>query len=175
MDDDFDIDDILGDGDKPKKRVNSGSKGKRGEIDLGKILSARFPSHPPFSRVLGSGNRIFQVKMSEAAQEVLAGDLVCPPGFRYSIECKFGYEGIDIPQAIVGGNKVLDGFLKQGLDSARHIKKEALVCWRRPRKDWIAFVASEVPVSGNRIIYEGWIGIPLTKLLGLPDSHFFTE
>lgn len=174
MDDDFDIDDILGDGDKPKKRVNSGSKGKRGEIDLGKILSTRFPSHPPFSRVLGSGNRWAQVKMSKNAQEVLTGDLVCPPGFRYSIECKFGYEGIDIPQAIVSGNKLLDDFLAQGSHSARIVEKEALVCWRRPRKDWIAFVASELPVSGNRIIYEGWIGIPLTKLLELPDSHFFT-
>jgi len=77
MSDDFVIDDM--DGERPKKRPNSGRIGKGGERELAKMFTERFPNHTPFSRVLGSGNRIYQVQLSEEMKKMMAGDLVCLP------------------------------------------------------------------------------------------------
>jgi Holliday junction resolvase len=170
-DDDFFLEDLSKEG-KPK-RMNSGRKGKSGERTLAKILSERFVGHEPFSRVIGSGNRWAQVTMTEAAKNVMTGDLVCPAGFRFCIECKYGYDDIDLANALDGGNKQLDSFLKQAEDDAGRAKREPLLCWRKPRQAWVAFTKIEIPEATYQVRYRDWWGLSLNCLLTQPDSFFF--
>ena len=61
MDEEVDVEDIF---EKRPKKIKSGIKGKRVELELVKSLNARFsgilssnPSYGKFSRSIGSGNR----------------------------------------------------------------------------------------------------------------------
>lgn len=175
MSDDFFVDD-LGDGEPKKKRPNSGRIGKGGERELAKMFSERFPQHPPFSRVLGSGNRIWQVKLSEEAKNLMVGDLVCPTNFKFSIECKFGYDDVDLGQAIAEGNAQLDKFLKQAAESAEHAKRTPMACWRKKRKPWLAFVPEkELSLLPDKyIVYKNWVGMSIEEVFKMPENFFFS-
>lgn len=175
-DDEFLIDDILLDV-KKSKSVNVGVKGKSGERELAKIFSNRFPNHPPFSRVLGSGARWSQVSMSKQTEEVFTSDLVCPPNFNFCIECKNGYEEIDLFSSIIKGNKLLDGFLKQAKDSAARIDKKALMCWKKTRRGWLVFIEekNKPNLYSNKIYYKDWVGINLYEFINESDNYFFKQ
>lgn len=158
----------------PTKRVkNSNRKGKRGERELVDILNRRFPG-ALFSRVVGSGNRWSQVQLSEQAKLVLTGDLCCPPGFRFSIEAKFGYDDIDLFACLRSGNRGLDEFLKQAEDDAGRLGRNPLLCWKRPRLHWVCFLKEEMTASIS-FHYRGWQAVSIDHLLGLPDSFFFNS
>lgn len=172
MDDDFVIDDLFAP--PPKKKKNSGRIGKSAERELAKVFSERFPNHPPFSRVVGSGNRWAQVKMSKEAQSLMASDLVCPPGFRFAIESKYGYADIDLIQAVTDGNAQLDGFLKQASDSAERADRTPIACWRKPWKEWLVFSRESVPAE-NYVAYRGWRAVSIADFLKMPDEFFFSS
>lgn len=178
--DDYDVDDILGNNQGPKKR-NSSRKGKRGELGLTKVLAARF--NKPFTRVPQSGAYMNQRKaVSEHVKDAYVGDIVTPPGFRFTIEVKHGYTEIDLHNVIGhGGNKTIDGFLQQASRDAAHVGRFPLLCWKKDRMPWLAFlfpaafkegdmVAPRCPVSIN---YGGWEGVALNDLLKLPDTFWF--
>ena len=112
-DDDFFTDDLLTEKKKGKKRKADGKKkGNRKELELAKILNQRFGGG--FSRSVGSGNRWGQVSyLPKHAQDVFAGDLIVPQGFKWALESKGGYSDIDLNSVFVGGSKELDGFLDQ--------------------------------------------------------------
>src|SRR5687768_2233678 len=99
MNDDYFIDDVLLNLSRKKEKLNSKDKGKRGERDLCKVLSNRFTDRKGFFRVVGSGAHGHCVTMTEQAKEVLTGDVVCPEGFRFAVECKYGYPDIDLSGA----------------------------------------------------------------------------
>src|SRR5882672_3588273 len=84
--DDYFVEDIINQKER-KKKVNSKGKGARGELELVKLLSKRFPGKS-FFRVVGSGNRGSQVPLTEQAAEVMTGD-VAGDKLRLSIECKY--------------------------------------------------------------------------------------
>ncbi len=175
MSDDFIVDDIFGRPEK-KKRPNSGRIGKTGERELGKLFSERFPNHPPFSRCLGSGARSRQVVLSKEALNLMEGDLVCPPLFNFTIECKLAYDDIEITQAIAEKNAKLDSFLEQASSSAKRTEKIPLLCWRKKRRPWIAFLPKELIKPPERyLIYNEWIGLWLEDLFKQPDQFFFNS
>ncbi len=69
--------------------INSKSKGNRTEREFAKILSDRFNmefKRTPMSGAWGTFNRDQEVR--EDAKEILSGDIICPPKFIFSIECK---------------------------------------------------------------------------------------
>lgn len=167
--DDFFLEDLGGE--KPKRK-NSGRKGKSGERNLCQILSARFPDREEFSRVIGSGAH-WRAGLAEAAKQVMVGDLVCPAGFRFAIESKFGYEGIDLAAAISAGNRQIDDFLEQVSKDAVRSGREPLLCWRKPRQQWIAFGKFDFPSTTYEFKYREWRGVALTELLKQPDNYFF--
>ena len=125
---------------KAKKRKADGKqKGNRTELQLVKVLTQRFGDG--FSRSVGSGNRWGQVaNLPRHAQDVFSGDLIVPKRFRWALECKGGYSGIDINSVFVGGNKELDGFLQQVTMDAARCGRKPMLCWKRDRKPWLAFV-----------------------------------
>lgn len=177
--DDYRTDDIFARGEGPKKR-NSGRKGKRGELNLAKLFAARFKQ--PFSRVPMSGAIGSTRAMSEHVREAYVGDIVTPPHFRFCLEVKHGYAEIDLHNVIGhGGNKTLDGFMAQATKDAERIGRSPMVCWKKDRMSWLAFVLPDCldhgdeigPVCRCALRYGPWEGVDLESLLTLPDAFWF--
>ena len=172
--DDFFIDDVLENlGRKEKKKVNSKDKGKRGERDLCAVFSERFSDKNGFFRVVGSGAHGHRL-MAEQAVQVLTADIVCPEGFKFSVECKYGYADIDLCTCFDKGIKNLDDFLDQAEKDAVRVGKLPMLCWRKPRQNWLVFVkAASAPDGTYKLYYRDWVGMSLTELFKQPDSFFF--
>lgn len=176
-DDDFFIEDVIKNlGDK-KKKINSKDKGRRGESDLCKVLSARFKDKPGFFRTVGSGNRWYHATLTEQAKQVLTGDIVCAEGFAFSIECKYGYADIDLSSAFDNGSKQLDEFLAQAEKDANRVSKKPMLCWKKPRQGWLACLKSQDAPCRDfnyKMYYREWVILSLTEILTEPDGFFFT-
>lgn len=170
--DDFVTDDILSK--KKTKKVDGKKKGNRTELGLTKVLNARFGGD--FSRSVGSGNRWGQgVHLPKHAQEVFSGDLIVPKGFKFVIESKGGYDGIDMSSVFVRGNSELDGFLDQVTKDSKRCNRKPLLCWKKTRKPWLAFVHTKDLAGHNfkyKLQYGKWTVVALEHLLKLEDSFF---
>lgn len=167
---DFIMDDL-----KPKKaKVNGKKKGSRVELELAKLLTAHFGE--PFSRSIGSGNRWGQkVQLTEQAKQVFTGDLVVPENFKFTIESKGGYDGIDLNSVFVSGNSELQEFMNQAMDDSKRCGRKPMLCWKRTRKPWLAFLLTK-DLAGHdfeySIKYGPWTGVALDHLLKLDRSFF---
>jgi hypothetical protein len=173
--DDFVTDDILSKKTKTKK-VDGKKKGNRTELDLTKVLNTRFGDG--FSRSVGSGNRWGQVNhLPKHAREVFSGDLIVPQGFRFVIESKGGYDAIDMSSVFVRGNSELDGFLDQVTQDSKRCGRKPMLCWKKTRKPWLAFVHTKDLVGRTfkyKLQYGKWSVVALEHLLKL-DDEFFIE
>lgn len=180
-DDDFDVDDILK---KKPKKIKSGKKGKRVELELVKSLNARFakiissnPDIGTFSRSVGSGNRWGQnIQLSKVAANIYSGDIVCPEKFKFVLESKGGYNEIDLCSAFEGGQSELDAFLKQVSSDSERCNRKPLLFWKKDRKPRIAFLKSEdlgaVPFQYS-MKYREWTAVSYDDLMSLDDCFFF--
>jgi hypothetical protein len=182
MEDDIDVDDIF---QKKPKKIKSGKKGKRVELELVKSLNARFskilslsPDIGTFSRSVGSGNRWGQnVQLSRAATNLYSGDIVCPERFRFVLESKGGYNDIDLFSAFQGGQSEIDEFLKQVSSDSERCKRKPLLFWKKDRKPRIAFLKSEDigEVKFEYLMkYREWTAVSYEDLMSLDDGFFFT-
>ena len=182
MEEDFEVEDILNS--KPKK-IKSGRKGKRVELDLIKGLNERFgsvlasrPQAGKFSRSVGSGNRWGQrVHLSKAASDTYSGDIVCPEGFLFVLESKGGYNDIDLCTAFSGRQSELDSFLKQVSDDSKRCGRMPLLLWKKDRKPRLAFLNTED--LGGRTFpcmmrYGKWTAVSFEDLVSLEDDFFFS-
>lgn len=169
--DDFIVDDIL---EKKKKKVDGKKKGNRTELDLTKVLNSRFGKG--FSRSVGSGNRWGQVNhLPKHAQDVFSGDLIVPAGFKFVIESKGGYDNIDMTSVFVRGNSELDSFLDQVTKDSKRCKRKPMLCWKKTRKPWLAFVLTKDLNGYNfkyKLEYGKWSAVALEHLLKLEDEFF---
>lgn len=176
--DDYEVDDIF-DNDVKRKKKNSKNKGGRGELALVKILNKRFDSQE-FSRVSGSGNRWSQVQF---VKRDYIGDIVSPDNFKFVIECKFGYDDIDVYRVVTEGHSQIDSFLKQAKDDAKRADRTPLLCWKRTRRPWLAFFRpKDINIEVKQydfdkgIWYGQWWGIDLELFLSkLPNEVFFDD
>jgi hypothetical protein len=170
--DDFVTDDILSK--KKAKKVDGKKKGNRTELDLTKVLNTRFGEG--FSRSVGSGNRWGQVNhLPKHAREVFSGDLIVPKGFRFVIESKGGYDAIDMSSVFVRGNSELDGFLDQVTKDSKRCGRKPMLCWKKTRKPWLAFVHTKDLVGRTfkyKMQYGKWSVVALEHLLKLEDDFF---
>jgi hypothetical protein len=174
--DDFkglDIDEI-----QPKRpnKVNGKKKGNRTELELTKILTARF--NMPFSRSVGSGNRWSQADLPQHASEVFSGDLICPKNFKFVIESKGGYDSIDMSAVFVNGNSELNGFLKQATADSNRCGRKPMMCWKKTRKPWLAFIMTNELIGHEfeySLKYKEWTAIALDHLLKLNDDFFLNQ
>lgn len=183
--DDLLVEDILI---KATKKIKSKDKGNRSELQLVHLLNYRFAdvlsNHPKwgtFSRSVGSGNRFGQkVSLSEDAKNVFSGDLTCPSGkdgyFRFVIESKGGYNGVDLITMFDGYCRELDDFLKQVLNDSERVDRKPLLVWKKDRKSRIAAILQKDSPKHdfpNYMIYKKWIIVSFDELLKLPDDFFF--
>jgi Holliday junction resolvase len=171
-----DLDDFVTDDgafEKKKKKINGKKKGNRIELELSKILNKRFGTG--FSRSVGSGNRWSQVNnLPQHAKEVFSGDLVVPQGFKFVLESKGGYEGIDLNSIFTKGSTELDGFLSQVSKDAKRCGRKPILCWKKKRRPWFCVVLTEdLPQKFKyQLNYGNWSIIALEELLKLEDSFF---
>lgn len=175
--DDFDFvkDEILNNNQKTKKKkVDGKKKGNRVELDLTKLLNARFDSG--FSRSVGSGNRWGQVNnLPKHAKEVFSGDLIVPQGFKFVIESKGGYDSIDMSSVFVRGNSELDNFLDQVTKDSHRSGRKPMLCWKKTRKPWLAFLLTNDLADKEfkfKLQYGKWTAVALEHLLKLDDDFF---
>jgi len=183
------FDDVIADAEKKKKKKkkkNSGEKGKRGERNLAKVLKERFGFE--FTRTVGSGNRWGQVSfLPQHATDTYSGDIVCPENFKFVIECKDGYNDLDL-HFCVGSNKgyaKIDSWIEQSIDEAKRSERLPIITWKKDYKPWVALVRKiDLPMRRKpylviwksfHMIYNDWAVLPLTALLELPDEFWFKE
>ena len=169
------------------KRIKSGKKGKRVELELVKALNSRFevllknnPDWGQFSRSIGSGNRWGQnVVLSRAAKDTYTGDVTCPMNFRFVLESKGGYNDVDLYAALEGSNSTLDSFLKQVEDDSERSNRMPMLIWKKDRKPRLAFLKTkDLPSKSSnafpcRFIYNEWSGVLFDDLMKQSDEVFF--
>lgn len=175
------IDNILAETGKVKKKKHSGNKGSRAERELCKKLSERFGQ--PFERSVGSGNRISQVKgMTDAAKQTLLGDISVPDKFAWVLESKCGYEDkVDLHNVWIKGNKTLDSFIDQVVGDSVNADRKPMLFYKRNLRPWLAFFrkadrpyraggVGNLPVEFEySLTYREWIGVALDTLLEYAD------
>jgi hypothetical protein len=182
MQEDLDIEDIF---QKKNKKIKSGVKGKRVELELVKALNLRFseilsknPNCGKFARSVGSGNRWGQnVHLSRTATNIYSGDIVCPDNFKFVLESKGGYNEIDLCTAFSGeGQSELDSFLKQVSSDSERCGRKPLLLWKKDRKPRIAFLKAH-ELQGKEfdysMKYRDWVGIAYEDLIKFDDDFFF--
>lgn len=180
MEEDAEVEDIFT---EKTKKIKSGKKGKRVELELVKSLNARFSdilaANPPwgkFSRSVGSGNRWGQqVHLSRTATNIYSGDIVCPDHFRFVLESKGGYNHVDLCSAFVGGSSELDEFLRQVSDDSVRCDRKPMLLWKKDRKPRLAFLKEEDTPAGfiYEMRYREWKIVPYDDLIKQPDLFFF--
>ena len=184
MEEELEIENILS---EKTKKIKSGKKGKRVELEVVKKLNTRFniilsknPDIGQFSRTIGSGNRWGQnVHLSKKAMDNFTGDIICPDNFKFVLESKGGYNDIDLCSAFDKGQKELDEFLRQVSDDSKRTGRLPLLLWKKDRKPRLAFLKSsdisyEIYSKFEFFMkYGDWIVVSFEDLIGLEDNFFF--
>lgn len=180
---DLEIEDIMAE--KPNKKIKSGIKGKRVELELVKALNSRFskilsknPTYGLFSRSVGSGNRWGQnVHLSKTATNIYSGDIVCPDNFKFVLESKGGYNNIDLCSVFSGSQSELDEFLKQVSSDSERCSRKPLLFWKKDRKPRLCFLKSkDLPEKEFLCLmkYKDWSIISYDDLIKFEDDFFFS-
>lgn len=151
--------------------MNSDQKGKRAERELAALLSARFSR--PFSRIPQSGNRYSQVQLPDHVKPAYVGDLVTPPDFRFAIEAKCGYPGIDLGRIVATGqpSAQLDKMLDQAQRDADRLDREPLLALKQTRRPWVVFTRVG-PVGDVYGRYRDWWVVSLDVWLRQDDAAY---
>lgn len=161
---------------KKNKKINGKKKGNRIELELAKILNKRFGTG--FSRSVGSGNRWSQVNhLPKHARDVFSGDLVVPKDFKFVLESKGGYEGIDLNSIFIRGSAELDGFLDQASKDAKRCGRKPMLCWKKKRRPWlVVLLTDDLPRDFKyQLRYGKWSVLALEEVLKLEDEFFLSS
>ena len=125
MEDDFDISNL-----KKKKRVNSRTKGSSFERSICKILNERFNT-TEFSRSPGSG--AFATTHSLPEHLKIYGDLITPERFKFCIECKKGYNHLNL-YSLYNYSSEFWKFIEQCEKDSKKCSKIPLVIFKQDRQ-----------------------------------------
>ncbi len=147
--------------------VNSKKKGNGWEREIANLFSENF--NDTFKRVPQSGalvggvnRKIVNDGLRSDAVEILAGDVITPKDFPFSLECK-SYKDFEFHQVVSGCNKTLDKWIEQAQSDADVSKKQFLILMKFNRKgqyvcSYDLELANEKKLSNvlsNCLIYKG--------------------
>jgi Holliday junction resolvase len=132
MKDDYDLKNLR---QKPKKK-NSRAKGHTFERHIASLLNDRLGTSE-FSRTPGSG--AFATTHSLPSHLNIYGDLITPIKFRYCIECKKGYNNINLYSLYNNSSEVWD-FLHQSDKDSKKSGKVPMMILKQDRKPITAFI-----------------------------------
>lgn len=124
--------------------VNGKQKGNSWERDIANMFSEEFED--TFRRVPNSGaivgglnRKLIKEGLRQDAVEILAGDIIVPKDFPFSLECK-SYQDFEFHRVVQGSCKTLDGWIEQAESDANVSKKDFLLIMKFNRKG--SFVCS---------------------------------
>jgi Holliday junction resolvase len=162
-----------------KKRVNSRSKGNTFERKICALLNNKFNT-TEFCRSPGSG--AFATTHSLPDYLKVYGDLITPKNFKFIIECKKGYNKINI-NSILNNSSELWEFIKQSERDSKVSGKPALIVYQQDRQPALIIYKKELFYSlPNTITFEDTINkVSYTKyninlledILNIPNHFFF--
>jgi len=162
---------------KKPKRKNSKAKGSAFERKVAKILNEHFET-TDFQRSPGSGAYATTHNLPDHLK--IHGDLITPKDFIYSIECKKGYNTLDLYSLLNPNSKIYE-FIKQAEKDADQANKEAIVLMAQDRRDIIALIKEDSHISNQlnlnkkRIIHilNNYILVSFKDVLSIDSSLFF--
>lgn len=89
--------------------------------------------------------------------EIMAGDLICPEDWRWTVECK-NWEDIPVHQLFMGKeSKQINEFLKQVYDSANVAGKEPLLVMKWRKKGY------KLPTRVTKLLEDARIKTPISN------------
>ena len=132
MKDNYDLKNIR----QQPKRKNSRAKGHTFERQIAKMLNNRFNT-TVFSRTPGSG--AFATTHTLPSHLKIYGDLITPLEFNYCIECKKGYNNINL-YSLYNNSSILWDFLDQCQKDSKKCKKVPMMILKQDRKPILAFI-----------------------------------
>ena len=155
-------------------KLNSKSKGNRGELELVKILEkkfgkGRFKRTPMSGAYTGGANQELSENLSIEAKIVLVSDIITPIDFRYIIEHKFIKEASFWDLFNEGSD--LNSWIEQATYDAKFVNKQPMIVIKYNRKKRIVYIKE---CLGDYIFeYKGWHCYWLEDLLKLPETFFY--
>jgi hypothetical protein len=155
--------------------MNSKKKGNRGELYFAKLFSKIFGK--VFRRVPASGAHgtvLAGTDIRQDAKEILSGDLICPPDFKFSVEIKTRANW-NFWDLLNEEDTEIDDWIKQARQEAEISKKDFLLIVKINNKKPFVFLSMGNPLDGVNVTYKGCFIIRLDYLLNLPKNFFFTE
>ena len=127
MKDNFDLSNLAA----PKKRINSRSKGSSFERKICNLLNSTFETKE-FCRTPGSGAFATTHKLPEHLK--IHGDLITPEKFKFTIECKKGYNKENL-SSLFSSNSKLAEFISQAKKDSIKANKPFIIIWQQDRTD----------------------------------------
>ena len=122
------------------KRINSKSKGSSFErnmaTEFSELFKDTFKRVPQSGAIVGGLNRLKMHELRSDAQEILAGDLIVPRWFPFSVELKnYGVDtGPNMYTLLENNSAVLDGWIEQSIADATFARKKYLLLFKITRK-----------------------------------------
>ncbi len=138
MEDNYDISAL-----KKKKRKNSRTKGSTFERSIAKTLNDRLNT-TEFSRSPGSG--AFATTHTLPEHLKIYGDLITPQNFKYCIECKKGYNNLNL-YSLYNYSSEWWGFLEQCEKDSDKCGRIPMVIFKQDRQPTLAIVPSHVQTN----------------------------
>ena len=163
---------ILSDGEFGKKpKVNSKRKGATFERKIAHTLNERFGTNE-FCRTPGSG--AFGSTHQLPQHLIVHGDLITPEKFRFTIECKNGYN-LEIDD-IFKVSSDFHKFIDQAKYDAAKAHREWMVIYKKNRRKELAIVNHKVGNLKSYLAVGDKYYIYLLKdLLSMPDDYWFNH
>ncbi len=138
MEDNYDISSL-----KKKKKKNSRAKGSTFERQIAKLLNEHLGT-TEFSRTPGSG--AFATTHSLPDHLKIYGDLITPQNFRYCIECKKGYNNINL-YSLYNNSSEFWKFINQCQKDADKCGKVPLVIFKQDRQPTLGILPYDTSMS----------------------------
>lgn len=116
-----------------------------------------FERVPLSGAYFGGSNKVRADTSRDDLVEIMSGDLICPPGWRWVCECK---NQVDVPyhQLFLGDKcKIIDEFLQQVSDDAKTTGKEPLLFMKLRKSGW------KLPTRVKNILKESEVKVPVAK------------
>ena len=158
------------------KRINSRTKGQSFERKVASMLNSKFDTDS-FSRTPGSGAFATTHKLPDHLK--LYGDLITPQWFAFTIECKSGYEVVDLPSLLRENNQFYE-WVFQAKHDAKMANRKPLLIVQHTRRQAYCLLDTSVEMddfvlkntSTPPIMIAGLELIPLETLLQMPNELF---
>lgn len=168
MKDNFDLSNLR----TPKKRINSRSKGSAFERKICNLLNSTFETQE-FCRTPGSGAFATTHKLPEHLK--VHGDLITPEKFKFTIECKKGYNKENL-SSLFSSNSKLVGFINQANKDSIKTNKPFIIIWQQDRNEILCILDKYLLhdyLDIKSLIYKDYIIVRLKDLLKEEINFWF--